>query len=236
MWRKQVMRLGAEYGIADYEKLLNALDWAGLAYDGEEHPFTVIDHSATDRLDQVAAALSLVTSQLTSYGEPNLNEIRLIDELTASSSDEFGATVEQFETLPGEAIPVMGTTGAWMDRRSGIEQKVEQWLDMAGAIQLAAGRAHAQRGRGAPRRNGSLRAAVWVLVVYWTNTLGRSFTLSKWEKTPEGVVPEGGELALFLCAAMKIIDPRRKRLGQELRNLMVTLKKEAKANKHKPEK
>jgi hypothetical protein len=236
MWQKQISKLGADHRIADHDKLVNALGWAGMYYDSEKYPFSHIDEAATDTLDKVAAALTLVIRDLCyDRGLPNLNLMRLIDHLAASNSAEFGPSIERFEALRGEAIPIMGTTGAWMDRCSSIQQKLEQWLDTASAILLAAERAHAKRARGSPGKDRSLRAAVVTLSTYWTDTLRRKVTLSKWETMPDGeLVPEGGELALFLLDAMKIIDPGRKRLGEELRYLMVTLKKNSRRIKRKP--
>jgi hypothetical protein len=236
MWQKQISKLGADHRIADHDKLANALGWAWMYYDSEKYPFSHIDEAATDTLDKVAAALSLVTSYLCyDRGLPNLNLMRLIDQLAASNSAEFGPSVARFEALDGEAIPIMGTTGAWIDRCSSIDQKIEEWLDTAGTIQVAAERAHAKRARGSPGRDRSLRAAAATLSTYWTDTLGRKITVSKWERMPDGeLVPEGGELALFLLDAMKIIDPGRKRLGEELRYLMVTLKKNSRRIKRKP--
>jgi hypothetical protein len=146
--------------------------------------------------------------------------MRLIDELAASSNPR----VVRFEPLPGEPIPVMVTTAAWIDRCDEIQQKLDAWLDMASEIVLAAERAHSKRLPGNPGGGGSLLRAVYPLAFFWTRTLKRRFKLSKWARTSEGVLVPLGATAAYLFDAMKIIDPARQRLGEELRNVMVTSK------------
>jgi len=77
-----------------------------------------------------------------------------------------------------------------------------------------------------PQRR-DLEAAYKKLVDRWIQIFGEAeFKLTdKWVSTDRGLEPDVGATALFLFDALKLIDPERKRLGEQLRDLMAETKK-----------
>jgi hypothetical protein len=77
----------------------------------------------------------------------------------------------------------------------------------------------AHRGRGRPPKNLDLAFAYRVLADFWQEQEGRNFT-NVWERNSAGILVPTSPAACFFYDAMKLIDPDRPRLCEELRELM----------------
>jgi hypothetical protein len=185
--------LAARHGIEDLAGLKEALRWARIALDLEAD-------DAPDTLDEIDA----LAFRLLMLLDDQVNQRRIFNGLL----DEFHPEYRErpYET-PFELIAEVG-------------HKFDEMLRRLDAVRLVARNAHhPPPGRGRPVTQHELRSAYGWLAAFWKRTFGEDRFKQDWEETPEGLEPLT-DAARFLRDAMKIIDPRRPRLAQELRWLM----------------
>jgi hypothetical protein len=120
----------------------------------------------------------------------NVNWQRLLSELTGDDPDPSG------------------------DRSVAVCEKLIEFLRSLDKVRLAAHNAHVKRRRGRPAMKDDLRAAASVLIKFWGRTHGK-FTNAEWNGL-EAI----GDPAKFLFDELRLIDPERPRLAEQLKGIM----------------
>jgi hypothetical protein len=190
-----VAALAERHGIADRDGLRGALATATFLYGPacDEGPDTL------DEIEKPAIELTLLLIDDT-------NQRRIISALLDEYHErEHSDDLRGFSWHRDEAIKE-------------VFDNFEEMLRRLDAVRLAARRAHQKRGRGRPR-NQDIRNAYAELADFWKRSFGEERFTQGWAKTDDGLVPTS-DAACFLCDAMRLIDPRRPRLAEELRALM----------------
>jgi len=96
----------------------------------------------------------------------------------------------------------------------------EELIPFLENVRLAAHKAHRPRERGRPKVRVDLDCAYQFLVGWYRRLFGDEAFFNKWEcSDAEGLVPTSNA-ACFLYDVMKMIDSKRLRLAEELRDLM----------------
>jgi hypothetical protein len=96
----------------------------------------------------------------------------------------------------------------------------EEMLPLLENVRLAARKAHRPREPGRPKMRVDLDCAYQSLVKWYRRLFGDEAFTNKWHRTDaEGLIPTS-DAACFLYDVMKMIDSRRLRLAEELRDLM----------------
>jgi hypothetical protein len=188
-----VAAVAERHGIADRDGLREALVRAVFFYGPHD--------DAPDTLDEIEKPATELTFLLL------VNEQRIISALLdeyhePEHSDDHGG----FSWHRDEVIKE-------------VCDKFEEMLRRLDAVRLVARRAHQKRGRGRPRKKQEIRNAYAELADFWKRSFGKERFTQAWTRTDDGLVPTS-DAACFLYDAMRLIDPRRPRLAEQLRALM----------------
>jgi hypothetical protein len=103
-----------------------------------------------------------------------------------------------------------------------VAHKFDEMLRRLDAVRLAARKAHQKRRRGRPGIKNDLRAAASVLIKFWEyrqRTHGGEEFTNVWDDQDHRLVPTSAA-ACFLFDELRLIDPKRPRLAEQLRDIM----------------
>jgi hypothetical protein len=118
MSQSAATELAEKHGIADIAGLAEALNWAGLFYDGARD-WEGLGEDAPDSLDKLAKPINIVLSVL----DKNINQIRLIQRLAGPSGAD-------------------GSTPDRIERIDEISRRLHEMMEFLDEVRLAARDAH----------------------------------------------------------------------------------------------
>jgi hypothetical protein len=181
--------------------LSDAMNWAGMVYDGEAcWAGTEGDRTAPDALDKLAKALNRVIYLLYpryKFTEPANAVDRNFHRLVSALADP-----NRKAGWPRE----LSEEAAWPEEVGEISGELDRLITRLESIRRVAGEVHIAPRRGRKPKTRDLRAAVRYLAGFW-ESLGRRFTID-WEKRQPV-----SEAAQFVYDAMTLIT-KPERLSQ----------------------
>lgn len=188
---------------------ISALDISALA---KRHK--IADSAMLRRLIEDAAQCYESTRWTIAEGYDGPDTLNKVEKPASALLDLLANEVNRHRLL----VNLIGVKDGYATNDLAFATKLDQLPAFLEAVRLAAREAHRTRPRKRPKSKADLTAAYAFLVKFWP--AGATFS-NTWDDTDRGSPPiPTSPAAWFLYDAMKLIDPNRKRLAEELRDLM----------------